>query len=78
MISPTPVTVAFLSRLCGGEHTVARLVACLTFLSRLCGGELLAEQLFLLLIFLSRLCGGELLAALLAHFLGVSKPPLRR
>ena len=51
--------IAFLSRLCGGEHPCCRFVALVLFLSRLCGGEHLQATPILRDAFLSRLCGGE-------------------
>ena len=49
----------FLSRLCGGELYIARLIFNAIFLSRLCGGELGSRHLSHGRQFLSRLCGGE-------------------
>ena len=53
------VTVAFLSRLCGGEASQRIAPRAAVFLSRLCGGEgcffgHISDETFL-----SRLCGGE-------------------
>ncbi len=51
----------FLSRLCGGEQGISKVVSKLGFLSRLCGGELFTSENRKRNVFLSRLCGGELI-----------------
>ena len=51
--------LGFLSRLCGGESTIAKLMLTNHFLSRLCGGESILLKYIAQEMFLSRLCGGE-------------------
>ena len=53
------LSVAFLSRLCGGEYWSAKSLHIQMFLSRLCGGESGAVEVGATVGFLSRLCGGE-------------------
>ena len=77
-VSLGAVLTKFLSRLCGGEVMLERMIKPLTFLSRLCGGEEVSPEWLIDGIFLSRLCGGEVPPNIFLWLLYISKPPMWR